>query len=82
MDLRRSERIPDRVTFLLIELPVDAGRRGYMDCVPINIVVVNSQPAEVLMERLVSWLRANGAQLDKLALVWCIALGLEVPRWT
>ena len=40
MDLRRSERIPDRVTFLLIELPVDAGRRGYMDCVPINIVVV------------------------------------------
>ena len=57
-------------------------RAGYMTCVPINIVVVNSQPAEVLMERLVSWLRANGAQLDKLALVWCIALGLEVPRWT
>ena len=37
MDLRRSEWIPDRVTFSLIELPVDTGRRGYMDCVRINI---------------------------------------------
>ena len=37
MDLRRSEWIPDRVIFSLIELPADIGRWGYMDCVPINI---------------------------------------------
>jgi len=31
---------------------------------------VNGQPAAVLMERLVAWLRENGARFDKVAPVW------------
>ena len=33
-----------RVTFSLIELHVDTGRRGYMDCVPINIGCCSGRP--------------------------------------
>ena len=35
-----------------------------------NPTMVNGQPAEMLMERLVAWLRANGARFDKVAPVW------------